>query len=81
MILGEQGIQGIPGLKGEGIPLGGTTGQILAKASNNDNDVEWIDNEGDSMLIGAIFMYASNTIPSKTFINIDNKSEEINFKK
>ncbi len=68
MILGEQGIQGIPGLKGEGIPLGGTTGQILAKASNNDNDVEWIDNEGgtgvDSTPIGAVFMYASNSIPS-----------------
>lgn len=27
-----------------GIPDGGTIGQILAKASNNDYDVEWIDN-------------------------------------
>ena len=51
------------------LPVGGTTGQILAKASNNDNDVEWIDNEGgtgvDSTPIGSIFIYASNTIPSK----------------
>lgn len=28
---------------GEGIPTGGTTGQILAKKSNSDNDTEWVD--------------------------------------
>ena len=27
------------------VPIGGTTGQILAKRSSNDNDVRWIDNE------------------------------------
>lgn len=27
----------------EAVPTGGTTGQVLAKHSDNDNDVEWID--------------------------------------
>lgn len=27
----------------EAVPKGGTTGQVLAKHSDNDNDVEWID--------------------------------------
>ncbi len=31
---------GIPGM---GVPQGGTTGQLLAKASNPDNDTEWVD--------------------------------------
>ncbi|MDR2395839.1 MAG: hypothetical protein LBD57_04500 [Endomicrobium sp.] len=35
------GSQGTPAVTG--IPNGGTTGQVLAKASNTDVDVEWID--------------------------------------
>lgn len=37
---GPQGIQGEPGV---GVPAGGTTGQVLAKASDTDRDTEWID--------------------------------------
>jgi hypothetical protein len=33
---------GTPGQDGAGVPTGGTTGQILAKASNTDHDTEWI---------------------------------------
>ena len=33
---------------GGGVPSGGTTGQILAKKSDADGDVEWIPNEGGS---------------------------------
>jgi len=29
--------------QGEGVPVGGTTGQVLAKASNTSLDTEWID--------------------------------------
>lgn len=36
-------IKGPPGSPGPGVPPGGTTGQILAKASDEDNDTEWID--------------------------------------
>lgn len=37
------GPQGEPG---EGVPIGGTTGQVLAKASDTDHDTEWVDAGG-----------------------------------
>ena len=38
----------VPGIQGEGVPSGGTTGQLLAKASGTDYDIEWINpNPGD----------------------------------
>jgi hypothetical protein len=46
---GTQGIQGIPGNDGQdgadglGVPTGGASGQVLAKASNADNDTEWVN--------------------------------------
>ena len=43
---GAQGIQGpagADGAAGPGVATGGTTGQVLAKASNTDFDTEWID--------------------------------------
>lgn len=39
---GDKGDKGDTG--DSGMPIGGTTGQILSKASNEDYDVEWIDN-------------------------------------
>lgn len=33
-------------LRGEGVPAGGTTGQVLAKTSNTDYDTEWVDQSG-----------------------------------
>ena len=41
-----KGKQGEKGNDGLGVPLGGTTGQILAKKSDTNNDTEWIDNNG-----------------------------------
>lgn len=43
---GPQGIQGEKGDTGEGVPTGGTTGQILKKKSNTNYDTEW-GNEQD----------------------------------
>jgi hypothetical protein len=37
------GPTGSTGLQGIGIPTGGTIGQVLAKASNSDYDLVWID--------------------------------------
>jgi hypothetical protein len=37
------------GQAGEGVPTGGTTGQILAKASNTNFDTEWTDNDPDGV--------------------------------
>jgi hypothetical protein len=39
---GPQGPAGPTGPAAEALPSGGTTGQYLAKASNDDNDTEWI---------------------------------------
>lgn len=38
---GPQGPQGVQGIPGAGVPVGGTTGQYLAKASASDRDTGW----------------------------------------
>lgn len=38
---GEQGLKGDPGINGQGVPVGGTLGQVLTKKSGNDFDTEW----------------------------------------
>ena len=38
---GPQGPQGIPGETGPGVPTGGTSGQMIRKASDADYQVEW----------------------------------------
>ena len=43
---GEQGPQGQAGAAGVGVPTGGTTGQVLKKASNTNYDTEWADESG-----------------------------------
>lgn len=43
---GPKGDQGDPGADGEGVPVGGTTGQVLAKATNADFDTEWVAQTG-----------------------------------
>ena len=40
---GDDGEKGDKGDPGEGVPDGGTTGQILRKKSNDDQDTEWAD--------------------------------------
>lgn len=40
---GAQGIQGVQGETGAGVADGGTTGQVLVKASNTDYDTTWKD--------------------------------------
>lgn len=45
---GADGTNGSDGADGVGIPLGGTTGQVLAKNSGNDYDTRWITPDYDS---------------------------------
>jgi hypothetical protein len=37
---------GVPGAPGVGVPVGGTTGQVLAKNSATNYDTEWVDVSG-----------------------------------
>lgn len=43
---GDTGAKGDKGDTGIGIPTGGTTGQVLAKASDADYDTEWVNQSG-----------------------------------
>lgn len=45
---GDTGATGATGAAGEGVPTGGTTGQVLAKSSNTNYDTGWVDNTGGS---------------------------------
>lgn len=45
---GATGATGPQGPAGEGVPAGGTTGQILAKASATDYDTEWVNESTDA---------------------------------
>jgi len=44
--VGSAGADGADGADGVGVDAGGTTGQVLAKASNTDYDTEWVDQTG-----------------------------------
>lgn len=41
--VGVPSIQGEKGDPGQGVPDGGSTGQVLVKHSNADQDTEWVD--------------------------------------
>ena len=43
---GDTGPQGPKGDPGVGVPAGGTTGQVLAKSSNNDYETQWVNAGG-----------------------------------
>ena len=43
---GADGSDGADGADGQGIATGGTSGQVLAKASGTDYDTEWVDQSG-----------------------------------
>lgn len=45
---GPQGEAGTPGAAGQGVPPGGSAGEVLAKASGTDYDTEWVPQTGGS---------------------------------
>jgi len=42
-VIGPAGTDGVDGADGLGVPAGGTTSQVLAKATDADNDTAWVD--------------------------------------
>ncbi len=47
-IQGPQGTAGTNGTNGQGVPVGGTTNQVLTKNSNTDFDTGWVTPSGGS---------------------------------
>jgi hypothetical protein len=47
-------IDGIVGPPGPGVPVGGTTGQVLAKASAADRDTEWVAQTGGGGAVASV---------------------------
>ena len=43
---GTAGPRGLPGAPGQGVPAGGTTGQLLAKRSADNFDTQWTTDDG-----------------------------------
>ena len=41
-LTGPQGPAGTPGANGQGVPVGGTTGQVLAKVDATDYNTQWV---------------------------------------
>ena len=56
---GATGSTGAQGDAGEGVPTGGTTNQVLAKASNTNYDTEWVDNTGSGISESLAIAYAT----------------------
>lgn len=56
---GPTGPAGPAGPTGQGVPAGGTTGQVLAKNSGTDYDTEWVDDAGT----GTTIMEAATVTP------------------
>lgn len=56
---GSTGATGAQGDPGEGVPTGGTTNQVLAKASNTNYDTEWVDNTGSGISESLAIAYAT----------------------
>jgi hypothetical protein len=61
------------GEAGVGVPLGGTTGQVLAKASNDDLDTGWVNQSGGGGSVNSVIagtnISIDNTDPANPIIN------------
>ena len=49
-LTGPQGSAGTPGANGQGVPVGGTTGQVLSKIDGTDYNTQWVTPSGGTSL-------------------------------
>jgi len=54
LLVQQSAVQGRPGPAGSGIIPGGTTGQVLAKASDDDYDATWVTASGTGIGTGGV---------------------------
>jgi len=70
-VAGADGADGADGSDGVGVPTGGTTGQVLAKASATDFDTEWVAASGggvDHIWLSAGQLVAQDGSPVLSFL-------------
>jgi hypothetical protein len=70
------GEQGIPG---EGVPIGGTTGQVLAKASNTDYDTAWVTGGGGGGAVDSVNGYTGIVILNANDVGAYSNTNPSNF--
>jgi hypothetical protein len=66
---GIQGIQGETGATGQGVPTGGTAGQVLSKIDSTNYNTEWVDQSGGSASWGGITGTLSAQTDLQTALN------------
>lgn len=81
---GTNGTNGTNGTDGEGVPIGGTTGQQLAKATNDDFDTEWVDPGGGGggwteIAVRDIIAPVANVIFDATEVTDTHKEHRLRF--
>lgn len=65
------GTPGPTGAAGEGVPVGGTDGQVLAKASGTDFDTEWIDPPSGGVWHPVMAQDPSGAEPARWWVVVD----------
>ena len=60
-LTGPQGPAGTPGANGQGVPVGGTTGQVLAKVDGSDYNTQWVTPSASAAAYPNVELYVSNT--------------------
>src|SRR4051794_20876990 len=68
-MLGPAGPTGATGPTGAGVPVGGTTGQVLAKKSATDLDTQWVAQSGGSGAGGHTIQDEGVSLTARTKLN------------
>lgn len=65
LVYKDKVIGGAPIPSGKGVPIGGNTGEVLAKKSNENYDTEWKNIVADGIPAGGIIIWsgAANAVP------------------
>ena len=66
-----------PGVAANGLPPGGTTGQVLSKDTDSDYDVTWID-PGSAALVDSVFGRTGDVVATAGDYNTDEVTEATN---
>ena len=76
---GATGPAGADGADGVGVPVGGTTGQVLAKASGTDYDTEWVAQSGGGNAYETVTIQTSGTTVGSIVADAPDDTAVLNF--